>query len=100
MTFVILALAVWRVARLITTENGPANVFTKLRIRLGAEPNAQGVWSGDDGTLSDWISCSDCFSVGLGIFVWAMYCLSPTFVIHCSVPFALSAISVLIRRNL
>lgn len=55
--FAILALATWRLASLIVRENGPFDVFTRVRAFVGAE---------DEGELrgfAELFSCVWCMSV-------------------------------------
>ena len=57
--FVLAALAVWRVTHLIANENGPWDVFLRLRQSAG------------QGTLAELVSCFYCLSVWIALlFVW------------------------------
>ncbi len=63
--WLIAALAVYRVARMIAAEDGPFDVFAKLRHRFGIE------------TQSNWwqrgLTCIACISFWLGLGVAALY---------------------------
>jgi hypothetical protein len=54
-TFVLASLATWRVAHLFVSEDGPANVITCVRIRLG------------DSVLGKLMDCFGCFSLWIAI---------------------------------
>jgi hypothetical protein len=57
--FVLAALATWRVAHLFVSEDGPADVITWLRTRLGHS------------TIGQMMDCFGCFSLWVGIvFAW------------------------------
>jgi hypothetical protein len=53
--FVPASLATWRVAHLFVSEDGPANVITRLRARLG------------ESVLGKTMDCFGCFSLWAGI---------------------------------
>jgi hypothetical protein len=84
LTFILAALAVYRVSRMLTDEEGPWSVFMRLRARIGAE-----TW------LSRLFECIMCMSVWVALPValwidwtgeWALTWL------------ALSAVVVIIRK--
>jgi len=66
--FLISILAVWRVASLLVREDGPFDVFMKLRTKAGVQfdeysnPKVTSVWSGI-------LSCMWCFSVWVGFAI-------------------------------
>lgn len=89
LTFVILSLAVWRVTRIIVVEDGPFDVFVKLRARLGAHKQETWVQRG--------LTCMACISFWLGIIPTLMYFgVSVEAVIY---GLALSAASVVLMRR-
>lgn len=49
-------LASWRLSTMVTSEDGPAAIFSRLRMRLDADIS-------EPGSLGDLISCIRCFSV-------------------------------------
>lgn len=65
--FVILALAMFRITRLIIADDGPWDVLARVRKRLGiGEPGEVGFW---DGLLS----CPWCVSIWLApLAIWAV----------------------------
>lgn len=57
LTFLILALAVWRISYLLTSEDGPKHIFTKLRaLQLGG--------------LFDCIYCVSIYVGFLALLLW------------------------------
>lgn len=77
--FVIYALATWRVASLITSENGPFNVFARIRQAVGAND------PGEIAGLRELFTCVWCMSV----WVAAFWYLAARFVPVVAVPAAL-----------
>jgi hypothetical protein len=62
--FLVLALATWRVAYMLTHEAGPFNVFQRLRERIPENGH---------GRLGDLLSCIWCMSVWVGagcVVIW------------------------------
>ncbi len=87
--FVVLALAVWRVARIIVAEDGPFDVLAKLRARF--EIDKQRTW------IARGFMCVACISFWLGIaaaFLW--HGLSVGSLVY---GLALSAVSVILLRR-
>lgn len=94
----IIALASFRLARMVARENGPFNIFTKIRSRYGASLNAEGTkWEGEPGTIGDMLSCDPCLQV------WFAVLLLPTIIYesllsYAMLPFALSGLALMFRR--
>lgn len=97
--FVVLALAVWRIAALLSYERGPGDVFLKFRAALGITP-------GDDGEPAEWpdrfpasaVVCVWCLSVYVGA-AWALLWLAwPVLAFWLALPLALSAAAVLVEK--
>ena len=68
---VIVGLAAWRVSSLIVHEDGPWDVYERLRERLGANRDD------DRGTMQRALSCVWCVSV---------WCVPPLYVVHGAAP--------------
>lgn len=88
MDLLVRGLAVYRVSRLLVEEDGPFRVLYNLRKKTGIQYTTYGeVFS-----YPDWnpLACMYCTSIWVGIL---MACLPR----RLSVPFALSAIVVLIK---
>jgi hypothetical protein len=91
--FVVAALAIYRVARMIVAEDGPADVFAKARHRFGIENQQTWVQRG--------LSCIACISFWLGLIVAALYGfgLVPVWLEWVFVGLALSALNVVLMRK-
>ncbi|MFG0252979.1 MAG: DUF1360 domain-containing protein [Phycisphaerales bacterium JB038] len=102
-TLLVLALATWRVSRILVEEDGPYDLFARLR-------NWLGVVDGDEGRYAEWVdtyhrytvaelfSCIYCMSVWVGIFYAVLYAVSPVVSLWAGLPFALSAMALLINK--
>lgn len=78
LTFLILALAVWRISYLLTSEDGPKHIFTKLRaLHMGG--------------LFDCIYCTSIYVAFLALLLWLWG-------VHLLLyPFALSGAALMLR---
>jgi len=91
----ILALATWRIGRLIQYERGPKAMFMHFRRLFGimhddnGEPN---LWP--DNELAQLLACSACGSIWVGLCMAGFYLAAPRVVIMVGLPFALSAASI------
>lgn len=89
--FTIMALAVWRLARLVTQESGPANVFGRLRDYFDADNAA-------DGSPGELVSCKACASVWIGLLVVIGYMTLPMVATVVCCALSLSAVTLMIER--
>lgn len=90
MRLVELALATWRLSNLLVNEDGPKDIFLKLRKASGIVYND----NGDVVSWNDWtpLTCAWCTS----LYVASFMLLAPRFI---SKILAVSALSVLIDKN-
>lgn len=89
LTFVVLSLAVWRVARIIVAEDGPFDLLATLRERSGILK--QRTW------IARGFMCVACISFWLGLIVailWFGFSFESMFY-----GLALSAVSVILLRH-
>jgi hypothetical protein len=104
--FVLMALATWRLARLLVDpeELGPWGVLVWLRIRLGWRWDEYGelyfVGSGIRRQLATMISCVWCSSVWIGLVFTVIYLISPTAAVIVALPLALSTAAIVIQEVL
>lgn len=87
--FIVLSLAVWRVARIIVAEDGPFDLLAKARARF--EIDKQRTW------IARGLMCVACISFWLGLiaaFLWHGFSFGS--VIY---GLALSAVSVILLRR-
>jgi hypothetical protein len=91
--FIINALAVWRLSSLIVREDGPLDVFYRVRRAAGAE---------DEGQLSNLakgLTCVWCVSVWIAIATIVLRLVFPKSFLLL-IPLALSAVAVLVDETL
>lgn len=96
---IILALGIWRIANILANEDGPLEIFEKLRHKLGVRYAEEPPYDRYGTTvLSQGMICVWCSSVWLGIAVAILYNLTP-FTVYVLLPFSLSTIAVLIDSH-
>ena len=86
-TFVIYALATFRLASLLVHENGPAHVFDRIRQRLGVYDE------GEQTSIQELFSCVWCMSVWVAA---ALLVVKRCFFIHRIL--AASTVAIVIER--
>ncbi len=92
----ILSLATWRLTSLLSNEDGPGDVFAKIRSKLGVRYDAQSKSYGTN-IIAEAVACCWCFSVWTAAFWTALYLVwSPS--IYLALPFALSAGAIIIEE--
>jgi len=94
MTILSLALATWRIASLLVHEDGPWNIFARLRRRVGLVNDVEI----PDGFLPGVLSCVWCASIWVGAAWTLLYFLIPTAVEWLALPFALSTLAIGVER--
>lgn len=110
--FFVLVLATWRLSSLLADENGPYNVFDKLRRLAGVDfvgttstadyaDNNVGIsenGSGVTGELATGLICKWCNSVWIGIFITVVLWITGNKLASPVLPFALSGGSIVVDR--
>lgn len=71
MNFLIVALAVWRIASLLANEEGPFDVFEKFRDLIGVRYDENSERYGTN-VVADAFTCVWCLSIWIG-FIAAIY---------------------------
>ena len=110
----ILALATYRLAILITQDDGPADVCWRLRdhvkrryppqlVSVKNDYQYHGFELGGKQAMTDsWqlrgISCPFCASWWIGIVLWIAYTIAPCLTVALCTPLALSAVTVIIEK--
>lgn len=95
MDYLILALATWRLTSLLWTEDGPYEVFARLRQRIGVYYDDESKRQGKN-EIAKAFNCPDCLSVWVGSAVVLVYWLTDITVWLC-LPLALSAGTIIIE---
>lgn len=97
MDIFILALAVWRVSNLFIDESGPCDMFERFRSWVGVGYNERGE-SYATNELAELFTCHFCLSVWLGAFAAILYYFYPALAYWLCLPFALSALSLVVNK--
>lgn len=71
LTLAVLALAGWRVAYMLTNEDGPANVFGKVRLHLSANPYGE-IKPGSADKLFTCVYCMSFWTTAAAALIWAV----------------------------
>jgi len=95
---VILSLATWRISSLLVDEDGPFEIFMKLRNLVGVKFDAEGYVYGSN-ELSKQFVCLWCMSLWVGILLSIIYFLLP-WTIYVFMGFAFSTVSIWIDRRI
>lgn len=90
---ILVGLGAWRLSALLTYEDGPWDVFARLRLRVGLRPGAP-----VEGLLPGIFNCVWCASVWVASGLWLLSELHPLF---AAVPaaWALAVISERLARG-
>ena len=88
--------ATWRLTSLLVWEDGPVEVFARLRHRLGVRYDDQSLPYGTN-WLAKGVICPACASVWFGI-LWAVAYLLWRDSTWIALPFALSAGAIVLER--
>lgn len=101
----LISVAVWRVAHMVTAEEGPGRIFHRFRtwagVQVDVHPNGvEEVIESDPGTLAEWASCLWCFSVSLGVAATVLYAISPPAAVAVATPFFLSGMAIFMDNKL
>ena len=94
---IILGLATWRVASIIVSEDGPWQLFPRLRSWLGVRFDERSIPYSTT-ALSGLVICIWCLSPWIGGLFVLGFLLFPFPTILIASPFALSAMAVIIER--
>lgn len=96
---VVLAVATWRISHMLVKELGPANVFAKLRYRVGVRLDEQGdaYALNPDAFLPSVLSCVYCTSIWVGLFFTLLGAICIHVAFWVAAPFAFSAVAVVIE---
>lgn len=94
MTYLILALATWRISNLLVNEDGPWSMFARVRAWAGVRYNMVTLERESGGAFT----CIWCMSIWIGL-CWALaWRVWPDMALWVATPFALSAGAILVDR--
>lgn len=97
LNLIILGLATWRVSSLLVNESGPFGIFIKIREVTGIQHDKNGdAYLIPDNVFAQILSCVWCCSVWVAFFWEIIYLVLPQSIV-AALPFALSAIAVVVQ---
>jgi hypothetical protein len=98
-SLIVLSLAVWRVANMLadTDQSGPGELMDWFRGVIGVKYADTNVPYWKPGSLAALVMCADCSSVWMGALAIVAFTLAPMLTIFVSLPFALSAVAMLLE---
>lgn len=99
MYFIILGLATWRLSSLLVDEDGPFDIFARLRALLGVRYNkSNDAYSFNQvGTA---LTCVWCTSIWVAIMLTISYSFYSKETLIVCLPFALSAVAIAIEKGI
>lgn len=97
--YAVLALAAWRLTRLISSEDGPWDMLARFRYMLGVRYDEYSVAYGTN-VVSKAVLCVWCFSMWVAAALSVAYWISPKLTRAFCVPFALSAATIIVEESL
>lgn len=97
MDFIILTLACWRISSLFVNEQGPFEIFDRLRWLAGVRHNEFNV-AYSTNVIGGALACLWCFSLSVGIILMITYSFYPAQTILACLPFALSAGAIMVSK--
>ena len=95
-TFFYLSLAAWRLASLIANEDGPWQMFKRLRVR--AEEWCKKYRFCREFQLHELLCCEWCNSVWIGAGLTLLYLLIGETILYLAIPLALSTVVIVIKH--
>ncbi len=93
--FFYLALAAWRLASLVANEDGPWQMFKRLRLR--AEQWCNKYKFCRELGLYELVSCEWCNSIWIGIGLTVLYLWIGQTILYIALPLALSTVAIVIK---
>lgn len=93
MTFIILALATYRISNLLVNENGPFEILEIFRHKIGVKYNDSNIPYGLN-QFAELFTCIYCLSIWIGIIISLLYMTVPVYTTIICLPFALSTVAI------
>jgi len=97
MTYLILALAAWRISSLLTNEFGPRKILERFRFWLGVRYDGNLTRYGEN-ELAELFTCIWCLSAWVGMGITLLFWIAPGVTTWLAMPFALSAAVILVDK--
>lgn len=93
--FFFLSLAAWRIASLVANEDGPWQMFKRLRLR--AEQWCKRYRFCSELGLYELLACEWCNSIWIGAGLTALYLWIGESILYLALPLALSTVAIVIK---
>jgi hypothetical protein len=97
MDFLLMGLATWRLASLLIDEDGPWDIFARLRYKAGVRYDEHSVPYGQN-VLASLLTCMWCGSVWVGGAMAVAYLTVGSLTTLLCLPLALSAAAIVLSR--
>lgn len=95
----IYGMATWRIASMFVSEQGPGDIFLRVRARAGiVHDDSKQVAAVPEGFFPGIFSCIWCCSVWVGVFWMLFDLLSPFWSLRLATAFAFSAAAIVIQH--
>lgn len=98
MAYLVLAFATWRISSLLVNEDGPVQMFTRLRALAGVRYNGETFQREASNIVAGAFTCIWCMSVWVGAALTVAYWQFPATIVWLCLPLALSAGAILIDK--
>jgi hypothetical protein len=95
--YLVLSLAAWRITNLLVYEDGPWDIFGKIRDLIGVKYTSTSDPYGTN-VIATAFTCLWCLSPWIGLLMMLSYLLTPTATFYFAVPFALSTMAIVIDK--
>jgi len=96
MDYLILAMATWRLSNLLVNEDGPGNMFARLRNLAGVQEH----FDVQPNTVAGVFACIWCMSIWVGAMFGMLWQAWPNATMWLALPLALSAAVIAMDRVL
>lgn len=98
--FLLIGLAVWRIANMLsdTDQSGPWQILDRIRKGAGVQYSENSVPYTKPGSLADMITCVYCNSIWIAIMFYILWNVNQTLTIIVSTPLALSAVAIFLQE--
>lgn len=92
-----IALAVWRISSILVREEGPLDIFVRLRAFVGVKYDEYSQPYGGN-MFARLLTCIFCTSVWTGTAAAILYILFPEYTFYLSLPFSFSAVAIIVDK--
>ena len=94
---IVMAFAIWRISSMLVAEDGPWEIFSRLRYVLGIKPDDMGV-DYPTNEVAKALMCVWCTSVWISIVVSILAHFNQGLVVAILLPLCLSGVAIVVNR--